>query len=53
MSCEQLEKVLAILREIQIKACELPESCMHDGYIISALAGAVEKILSKEEGSHV
>ena len=53
MSYEQLKKVLAILREIQVKACELPESCMHDGYIISALAGTVEEILSKEGGNYV
>lgn len=52
MPYDQLKKALAILREIQVKACELPESCMHDGYIISALAGSVEEILSNEGESH-
>jgi len=48
MSLPDIQRALAALREIQVKAVELPPSCEHDGHVIAALAVTVEQILSRE-----
>lgn len=48
MTALDIQRALAALREIQVKAVELPPSCEHDSHVIAALAVTVEKILSKE-----
>lgn len=48
ITVDDLNRALAALREIQVKACELPEICEHDAHVIAALAGTVEIILGEE-----
>jgi hypothetical protein len=48
MSLPDVQRALAALREIQVKAVELPPSCEHDAHVIAALAVTVEQILSRE-----
>jgi hypothetical protein len=48
MAILDIQRALAALREIQVKAVELPPSCEHDAHVIAALAVTVEQILSKE-----
>lgn len=48
MSPPDIQRALAALREIQVKAVELPQNCEHDAHVISALAVTVEQILSRE-----
>lgn len=48
MSLPDIQRALAALREIQVKAVELPPNCEHDGHVIAALAVTVEQILSRE-----
>lgn len=43
------ELAISALREIQVKALELPNSSQHDAHVIGALAVTVEKILTKEK----
>jgi len=47
ITADKLNRALAALREIQVKAGELPEICEHDAHVIAALAGTVEKILGE------
>lgn len=44
-----IELAISALREIQVKALELPNSSQHDAHVIGALAVTVEKILTKEK----
>jgi len=48
MDTLDIQRALAALREIQVKAVELPPSCEHDAHVIAALAVTVEQILSRE-----
>lgn len=48
ITVDKLNRALAALLEIQVKAGELPEICEHDAHVIAALAGAVEIILGEE-----
>jgi|JUEG02.1.fsa_nt_gi hypothetical protein len=48
MPTKELIRALAALREIQVKAGDLPPSCEHDAHVIAALAVTVEQILSRE-----
>ena len=48
MKPDELNRVLAALREIQVKAGDLPPACEHDAHVIAALAVTVEQILSRE-----
>lgn len=48
MTFTEIQRALAALREIQVKAVELPPSCEHDAHVIAALAVTVEQILSRE-----
>ncbi len=48
MPLPDIQRALAALREIQVKAVELPPSCEHDAHVIAALAVTVEQILSRE-----
>ncbi|MEV1965803.1 hypothetical protein ABZR56_04990 [Pseudomonas aeruginosa] len=49
MPTKELIRALAALREIQVKAGDLPPpSCEHDAQVIAALAVTVEQILSRE-----
>ncbi|MFI8381977.1 hypothetical protein [Pseudomonas sp. NPDC079086] len=48
MKVYEIQRALAALREIQVKAVELPPSCEHDAHVIAALAVTVEQILSQE-----
>lgn len=45
------ELAISVLREIQVKALELPNSSQHDAHVIGALAVTVEKILTKEKAN--
>ncbi|WP_312247012.1 hypothetical protein [Stutzerimonas nitrititolerans] len=46
MTALDIQRALAALREIQVKAVELPPSCEHDAHVIAALAVTVEQILT-------
>ncbi|HBO1051872.1 TPA: hypothetical protein ACKPYC_001449 [Pseudomonas aeruginosa] len=48
MDALDIQRALAALREIQVKAVELPPTCEHDAHVIAALAVTVEQILSRE-----
>lgn len=48
ITVDKINRALAALREIQVKAGELPEICEHDAHVIAALAGTVEIILGEE-----
>lgn len=44
-----MELAISALREIQVKASELPDASQHDAHVIGALAVTVEEILTKEK----